>query len=449
MRAQLLRNCTRNAARINAAQVARLSALMLATTFAVIAPRALTAQTVAITGGTVYPVSGAPIQNGTVLIRDGKIVAVGSDVAVPSGAVRVDATGKIVTPGFINAGTQLGLVEIGGEPSTRDANARGTDGIAASFRSWDGLNSESVLWAPARNEGITSVVVAPAGGMIAGQAAMVDLVSGTGAQMIRRAPVAMVAQLHDPRSGQTGARGELLGKLRTLLEDVKFYQAHRADYDRSASRSLTATRADLEAMIPVLEGKLPLAIEADRVDDIEGALRLAREFNLKIMITGGAEAWLAANDLAAAHVPVIAGAMNNIPTSFQTLNQRQENVGILSKAGVPVAIIGNNGDGDEELFNVRNVKYEAGNAVSYGMSHDAALRAVTLTPAELFGVADRVGSLQVGRDANVVVWSGDPFEFSTRAEHVFVHGQEVISPSRQDLLTQRYRTLPPKYETHP
>jgi imidazolonepropionase-like amidohydrolase len=430
-----------------------LRALRVAVTAAAVATMAgvtpIGAQTIAITGGTVYPVSGAAIQNGTVLMRDGRIIAVGANVTVPDGAQRVDATGKIVTPGFIHSATQLGLVEIGGEPSTRDANARGTDGIAASFRSWDGLNSESVMWTPARNEGITSVVVAPGGGLIAGQAAFVDLVKGTGAQMVHRAPVAMVAQIGNPRGAQTGARGELIGKLRTLLQDVKFYQAHRADYDRSAARSLTATRADLEAMIPVVEGKLPLAIDADRVDDIEGALRLAKEFNLRIMIVGGAEAWLAANDLAAAKVPVIAGAMNNIPSSFSTLNQRQENVGILSKAGVTVAVIGNNGDGDEELFNVRNVKYEAGNAVAYGMSHDAALRAVTLTPAELFGVADRVGSLQPGRDANVVVWSGDPFEFSTQVEHVYIRGREVMEPSRQDMLTQRYKTLPPKYEQRP
>jgi imidazolonepropionase-like amidohydrolase len=413
------------------------------TAFAIVAPAH--AQTVAITGGTVYPVSGPAIQNGTVLMRDGKIVAVGADVAVPAGAQRIDASGKIVTPGFIDASTTLGLVEIGGEPETRDANAKGTDAIAASFRAWDGLNSESVNWAPARNEGITSAVVLPSGGLIAGGAAMVDLVDGSATQMIRHAPVAMVGQIDNPRGAETGARGELIGKLRNLIEDVKFYQAHRADYDRSASRSLSAPRADLEAMIPVVEGKLPLAIDANRVDDIEGALRLAKEYNLKIIIMGGAEAWLAASDLAAAHVPVVAGAMNNIPSSFQTLNQRQENLGILSKAGVPVAIIGNNGDGDEELFNVRNVKYEAGNAVSYGMTHDAALRAVTLTPAEMFGVADHVGSLQPGRDANVVIWSGDPFEFSTRAEHVYIHGRDVIAPSRQDMLTQRYKTLPPKY----
>lgn len=403
------------------------------------------AQTVAITGGTVYPVSGPAIQNGTVLMRDGKIIAVGADVAVPSGAQRIDASGKIVTPGLIDAATTLGLIEIGGEPETRDRNANGTDGIAASFRAWDGLNSESVNWAPARNEGVTSAVVLPAGGLVSGGAAMVDLAEGTAAQMVRRAPVAMIAQIDNPRSAQTGARGELIGKLRNLIEDVKFYQAHKADYDRSATRSLTATRVDLEAMIPVVEGKLPLAIEAERVDDIQAALRLAKEYNLKIIIMGGAEAWLAANDLAAAHVPVVAGAMNNIPSSFETLNQRQENLGILSKAGVPVAIIGNNGDGDEELFNVRNVKYEAGNAVAYGMTHEAALRAVTLAPAEMFGVADHVGSLQPGRDANVVIWSGDPFEFSTRAEHVYIHGRDVIAPSRQDMLTQRYKTLPPKY----
>ena len=419
--------------------------LLYAVCATLISSASLQAQTVAITGGTVYPVSGPAIQNGTVLMRDGKIVAVGADVAVPAGAQRIDASGKIVTPGLIDAATTLGLIEIGGEPQTRDRNANGTDGIAASFRAWDGLNSESVNWAPARNEGVTSAVVLPAGGLVSGGAAMVDLAEGTAAQMIRRAPVVMVAQIDDPRAAQTGARGELIGKLRNLIEDVKFYQAHKADYDRAATRNLTAPRVDLEAMIPVVEGKLPLAIAAERVDDIEAALRLAKEYNLKIMIMGGAEAWLAANDLAAAHVPVVAGAMNNIPSSFETLNQRQENLGILSKAGVPVAIIGNNGDGDEELFNVRNVKYEAGNAVAYGMTHEAALRAVTLAPAEMFGVADHVGSLQPGRDANVVIWSGDPFEFSTRAEHVYIHGRDVISPSRQDMLTQRYKTLPPKY----
>jgi imidazolonepropionase-like amidohydrolase len=138
--------------------------------------------------------------------------------------------------------------------------------------------------------------------------------------------------------------------------------------------------------------------------------------------------------------------MNNIPTQFNTLGQRQENAGLLRAAGVPLAIIGNNGDGDEEQFNIRNVRQEAGNAIAYGLPWAEGLRATTLGPAEMFGVADRVGTLQPGREANVVVWSGDPFELSTFAEHVFVRGRESTAPTRQDMLEQRYKTLPPDYK---
>jgi imidazolonepropionase-like amidohydrolase len=145
--------------------------------------------------------------------------------------------------------------------------------------------------------------------------------------------------------------------------------------------------------------------------------------------------------LAAAQVPVLTGAMSNIPSSFATLNQRQENAGLLRRAGVRVALVATSGS-DVTRFNARNLKYEAGNAVAYGMTYDDALRAVTLTPAELFGVSDRIGSLQAGRDANVVVWSGDPFEFSTRVEHVLIRGREVVEPSRQDMLTDRYKPRP-------
>ena len=154
---------------------------------------------------------------------------------------------------------------------------------------------------------------------------------------------------------------------------------------------------------------------------------------------------MVADELAAAKVPVLTGAMNNIPSSFNALGTRQENAALLRHAGVVVALIGNAGGGDEETFNVRNVRYEAGNGVAYGMSWDDALRAITLAPAQIFGVADRVGTLEPGKVANVVVWSGDPFDFASRAEHVLVHGREYHDVSRQDLLTQRYKTLAPDY----
>ena len=403
------------------------------------------AQTVAITGGRVFPVSGPVIENGTVVIQNGRITAVGSNVAIPAGAQRIDATGKWVTPGLFNASTELGLTEIGAVQTTREFAAQGKDGVAAAFRAADGLNPASMFIPPTRKDGITTVAVIPQGGLIAGQAAVIDLVSGTASDMLLRPSAAMLAQVGDARQAGVGARGELLMRLRELFEDARAYQRRRADFERNQTRDFVASRLDLESLIPVLDGRLPLLVAADRASDIEAALDLAKAYGLKIMIGGGAEAWIVADKLAAAKVPVLTGAINNIPTSFATLGQRQENAGLLRRAGVDVAVISNAEGGDEEAFNARNVRYEAGYAVSYGMKWDDALRAVTLTPAQLFGVADRVGTLQPGREGNVVVWSGDPFDFATVAEHVFVRGREDTAPTRQELLTERYKTLPPSY----
>jgi imidazolonepropionase-like amidohydrolase len=414
---------------------------------AAVGPSAGGAQTIAITGGRVHPVSGAPIENGTVLIRDGRIAAVGADVAIPADAQRVDATGKVVTPGLVNAATQLGLVEIAQEPSTRDVGARGRDGIAAAFRAWEGYNPASAYIPAARVEGVTTVLVAPSGGLVQGQAALIDLGVGSASAMLRRAPVAMVVgDLGGYRSDEIGARGEFLLRLRELLDDTRAYQRNRASFERGETRELVASRSDLEAMIPVLQGRLPLAMSVDRASDIEAAIALAREYGLRLIIVGAAEAWMVADALATARVPVLVGAMNNIPQSFSTLGSRQENAAILRRAGVTVALIGNAG-GDEELFNVRNVKYEAGNAVAYGMTWDDALRAITLTPAEIFGVGDRIGALRPGMDANVVVWSGDPLELSTLAERVYIRGVQMPEETRQRMLMDRYRTLPANYDT--
>jgi len=396
------------------------------------------AQPVAIVGGKVYPVSGPPIENGTILIDNGAIKEVGANVSIPAGATRIDAKGKWVTPGLIYAASGLGVVEIGAVPEANDASAKGDRSVAASFRVWEGLNPSTVLWEPARNEGVTSVVVAPGGrNLISGQAAIVDLSDGSRSDIVRRAPVAMFGQLGSAAGAGASARGELVQRFRELIGDVRAFASRRDAYEAGNSRDLSARRADLEAMIPVVEGRLPLVLAVDRAADIEMALDLARELNLKIAILGGAEAWKVSSRLASEKVAVLTGGLDNIPSSFASLGQRQENAGLLAKAGVPLAILGSPG----EAFNVRNIRQEAGSAVAYGLGWDAALRAVTLTVAEQFGVADRVGSLQPGRDANVVVWSGDPFEFATVAEHVFVKGRAVKRPSRQDELTEKYKRL--------
>ena len=407
------------------------------------AANAQSATTIAITGGRVYPVTGPVIENGTVLIRDGKIAAVGANVTVPADARRVDAAGKWVLPGFVNGATNLGLVEISQEAQTRDVSARGTDNIAAAFTVWEGFNSASVYLDPAREEGVTSVLVAPSGGMVAGQAAMLTLVDGRLNDMLLRAPVAMIAQIGDKNSAGVGARGELLVKFRELLADTRAFQRNRAAFERGETRDFLASRADLEAMIPVIEGRLPILFVVESADDILAVIKMTADYNLRSIIAGAAEAWMVAPELARAKIPVMTGAMNNIP-QWSQLGQRQENAALLRRAGITVVLIGN-GPGDPDLLNVRNIRQEAGNAVAYGMAWDDALRAITIAPAELFGVADRVGSLQVGREANVVVWGGDPFELTNMPELVFIRGVEIQRTSRQHLLTERYKTSPPNY----
>jgi imidazolonepropionase-like amidohydrolase len=404
------------------------------------------AQTIAITGGTVFPVSGPRIEGGTVVIKDGKVVAVGRGIAIPAGAERVDATGKWVTPGLVNASTSLGLSESGDPQFSggyNDTRATGPKGIAAAFTVWEGINPASTIIMPTRQDGITSVVVGPSGGIIGGKAAFVDLAGDNVNAMLVRAPVAMVATF-DPSAGNLKSRGELLNTLRELVADAKAYATKRVAFEANQTRTFSAPRADLEALQPVVAGTMPLAVEVDRASDIRAVLALGKEFGLKLIIAGAAEGWQVAAELKAAKVPVLVGAMNNIPGSFNTLGMRQENAALLRAAGVPVTLIGN-GPGDEESYNIRNIRQEAGNAVAYGMSWDDALRAVTLAPAEAFGVADKVGSLQAGRSANVVIWSGDPFEFGTRAEKVYIHGALQGGKSRQDELAERYRRLPPAY----
>ncbi len=422
----------------------RLAALLL-----VAVGRPLSAQAIAITGATVYPVSGPRIENATVLIRDGRIAAIGADVAVPADARRVDGRGKWITPGFINSATNLGLSEAGSPAFSggySDGSARGDNaGISASFEAWRGLNPANTYIAPARQEGVTSVVVAPAGGMVGGKAALIDLIEATSATaMVRRAPVAMVGSFATPGDGQTDSRAEFWAKWRALITDVRVYQQRRAAYEGGSTRDFITRQSELEALIPVAARQMPLVLNVDRASDILAALDFAREANVRIWLSGAAEGWMVAREIAAARVPVFTGAMNNIPGTFDQLGQRQENAALLRAAGVTVVLIGN-GPGGANDWNVRNIRQEAGNAVAYGLTWDDALRSITLTPAEILGVADRVGSIQTGRDANLVVWSGDPFEFGTVAEHVYVQGREIATRSRQQLLTERYLTLPPSH----
>jgi imidazolonepropionase-like amidohydrolase len=398
----------------------------------------LLAQTIAITGGTVYPVSGPKLANATVLVRDGRVVAVGTGVPVPADATRIDASGKWVTPGLIDGAGQLGLVEIGAVPGTREGTVQG-DTIAAAFNVAEGINPASTLIPVTRIEGITSALATPSGNLVSGQAVLIDLDGATVEQMVVKSPVGVVADLSESgKADAGGSRAQVAARLRQVFRDALEYERRKTDYSRAQMQRLSASAEDLEALLPVVHGRVPLIAVANRRSDIETGLRLAKEFKLRLIVAGGAEGWEIAGAIAAAGVPVLVEPMENIP-GYDSLGIRYENAALLVKAGVQVALF------ETDSHQARNLRQQAGNAVSYGMTWDQALRAVTLAPAEIFGVADRYGSLEPGKVANVVVWSGDPFEFTTGVEHVLIRGKEIPLRSRQTELFERYRKLPPAY----
>lgn len=394
------------------------------------------AQLLAVTNARIHPISSAVIERGTVVIRDGRIVAVGASVAVPQGARVIDAAGKVVTPGLMDSFTTLGLTEIGLEQGTVDAPTS-EDHITAAFNVADGLNPLSTLLPVTRVEGITRAVVAPQSGasLIAGQGVVIDLGAERVDEMVHRNPVAMFAVFGEAGAALAGgSRAAAALVLREALQDARDFAENRRAWEESRRREYALGRLDLQALVPVVRGELPLVVQASRASDLLTAIRLAREFDIQLILAGATEAWMVASEIAAAGVPVVINPMQNIP-GFESLGVTLENAARLHAAGVTVAFA------SFDAHNVRNLKQLAGNAVSYGMPHDAALRAVTLTPARMWGVADRYGSIEAGMDADLVIWSGDPFELTTTAERVFIAGREMPPDTRQRSLLEKYRQI--------
>ncbi len=395
-------------------------------------PAGAVGQDLAVTGGTVHTVAGAVLEGATVLVRDGVIAAVGADVEVPAGVPILDAKGRIVTPGLFDATTSLGLVEVGMVSSTVDARLEG-DPVRAAFDVVDGINPRSVLIPVNRAAGLTTALSTPGGGLISGQAAIIDLAGSSADEMLVKARAAMVANYSAGAAG--GARGGASLRLREVLDDARFWRDHQAEFSTGRTRELSASRLDLEALGPVLAGEIPLIVGVHRASDIEAVLRIADDYGLDLLISGGSEAWMVADRIASAGVPVILKPLNSSPAGFDRLGSRFDNAALLDRAGVTVVI------GSFNTHNARWLLLEAGNAVRFGLPWDTALRAVTLAPAEALGVGERYGSLEPGKVGNLVVWTGDPFELSTEAETVVIRGQATSLDHRQLQLFRRYRDL--------
>lgn len=400
------------------------------------------AQTIAITGGTVHTMAGdEPLEGATVLIEDGRIAAVGTDVDVPEGARVFDADGRVVTPGLIDAHGQIGLVEVSAVDGTMDAGMNVgrqgdhpyADRFSAAFFAPDGFNPASTLIPINRIEGITRAMAAPVATktVIAGQGAMADLSGSANSLMPEtRALYAALGETGAALAG--GPRAAAMLHLRQSLADARDYAEHGDDYAEGQRRPYAINRLDLEALAGYLDGRRPVVVTAHRASDIRAALRLAEEQGLDLVIRGGAEAWRVADTLAEADVPVILDPLLNLPVSFEALGATLENAARLQAAGVTVSLATGGS------HNARKLKQGAGNAVANGLPWIEGLKAITINPARTFGVDDRLGTLEEGKLADVVVWNGDPLEVTTTIEQVFIGGEPVPMESRQTRLRDRY-----------
>lgn len=392
----------------------------------------LHAQTIAITGGTVYPVSGPKLPNATVLIRDGKIAAVGSNVSIPADAIRVDASGKWVTPGFIHANANAGLGVAG-------LNGQGEGGVQGevnpSFNPAEGIDPAAFTIPIARTGGITSALLPPGGPFFPGQVPAVNYAGERIEDMLIRRNAAQVLDLtSSSKQAGGGSRGGTMARVRRLFDDALEYARRKSDFQRAAIQPLSAPAKELEALLPVLRGEAILAVAANRRMDIENALRLTREYKLHTVLFSAVEGWQIAKEIAAAGVPVILEPLHDIP-SFDGLGARLDNATLLREGGVRVIIAQGDPGGE------RNLRYAAGNAVRNGLSWDDALEAITAAPAAVFGLSD-YGTLQAGKVANLVIWSGDPFDFASAAERVYIKGQLMPLETRETELRDKYRKLP-------
>jgi imidazolonepropionase-like amidohydrolase len=406
---------------------------------------AASAETIALVGGTVHPVSGPDVIKGTVVISDGKIAAVGANVVVPEGAKVVDVSGKHVYPSLLPAATNLGLVEISAARATVDSAEMGD--VNPEARADVAMNFDSELLPVTRSAGVLVAGVTPTGGIVSGSGAAMKLDGWTREDAAIRAPAYVtvtwpyLAIDRTPLARfsvriQEKRRDEALAKLKDVFAEARAYGRARA-----AEGKAGVPRHDLdprlEALLPAIEGKIPVLVVADRLAQIRAALSWAKSENLKIVIGGGRDAWRAASELAAAGVPVVLDPVIGLPTrADEPYDAPYAAPGILSKSGVRVAIT----EGDSQF--ARNLAHHASVATAYGMPREKALQAITLEPARVLGIAGRVGSLEPGKDATLFVSDRDVLDFRYSVVAAYVDGRPLDLSDRHKRLYERYKNRP-------
>ncbi len=396
---------------------------------------------IALRGATLHPVSGPEIAGGTLVFENGKITALGPEAAPPANAEVIDLAGKHVYPGLISANTVLGLTEIGAVRSTADYAEAGK--INPNARAATSLNPDSELLPVTRSNGILTVLSVPEGGLISGLSAVVRMDGWTPAELTIRAPAALHLRWpemrinRDPRAPKTtdDQQKEIDQAVRTIRDAFAIARSYWQAKKTAAPDFKIDQR--WEAMLPVFDGKLPVFVHADSVAEIESALAWARDAQLKFTLVGGHDAWRMAAQLKASDIPVIVSMPTALPPRRDDPYDSQfSNAAELQKAGVRfcIARTGRESEGPHE----RNMPYEASMSAAYGLPKDEALKAVTLYPAQLLGVAEQLGSLEVGKAATLIVTDGDPLDFPTNVEAAYIDGRRIDLGNRQTELRDKY-----------
>ncbi|HTX82496.1 MAG TPA: amidohydrolase [Streptosporangiaceae bacterium] len=387
--------------------------------------------TVAIVGGRVVPINGDPIDDGTVLVADGRITAVGAGLPVPDGVPVIDAHGSWVLPGFIEAHGHVGVHEEGEGWAGSDSNEL-TEPVTAHVRALDAINPADLGFRDAVSGGVLAVNVNPgSGNPIGGQTAALKCWGRTVDQMLLKAPAGMKSALgenpkrvYGERKQSPATRLGTAAVIRAALVDAANYLAKLDAEQRKPDDERKPIDRDLklEALGRVLRREIPWRQHCHRADDIATALRIAEEFGYELVIDHGTEAHLLADILAAKDIPVIIGPLFTSRSKVELRNRSLDNPGKLAAAGVTIAITT-----DHPVVPINFLAHQAALSVKHGLDRDTALRALTINPARIVGIEDRLGSIEPGKDADLVVWSGDPLDVLSRVEYALIDGAEIYS----------------------
>lgn len=391
-----------------------------------------------IKGGTVVTGTGERLANTSILIRNGRIAQLGTDISA-SGAQIIDATGKFVYPGMIDANTGIGLQEIGGVQTMTMRSEMGQ--FNPHIRAVVGLNVESEILGVTRMNGVTSVITSPTGGSISGQAALINTAGWTWEDIAVVREAGIVINL--PGGGGRGGRGGGGGRGRggaapdaNAGAELETFMQQSKDYDAKRTAGMTTVDLVYESMRPLFAKKVPAIIGASSESSIREAIAFGDKWGIRVVIQGGSEAWKVRTLLAQKNIPVVLGSIESAPGDTEPYDEVYAQPGLLYEAGVKFAFSTGNGS------NARHVPFHAQLAIAYGLPPEGALKALTIWPAQIFGADKDIGSIAQGKLANLVVMSGDPFDLRTQVTNLFIKGRLVPADDRQSRLYDKYKGRP-------